>query len=138
MLSLVRSVKNAFAPINGTPADVFSLIPNYLEDSDNDEGLVKLTHVCHGWREIFISRPLLWTRLDYTSVEKTKAYIERSRSSPLKICLGQVNSTSYREEALILTVPHVGRLRSLFVSGEPNPDPSGTGRALLLPRPASQ
>ena len=53
------------------------------------------------------------------NVDKTKVYIERSKSSPLEICLRQVGNTPYQEEAFILTVPHIGRLRSLSMSGNP-------------------
>ena len=53
------------------------------------------------------------------NVDKTKVYIERSKSSPLEICLRQVGNTSYQEEAFILTVPHIGRLRSLSMTGNP-------------------
>ena len=118
MLSLVRSTKNALASINKTPQDVLSLIPNYWEDSDRDNGLIKLTHVCRSWREIFTSRPSLWTRLDCASIEKTKIYIERSKLSPLEICLGRVNGVPCRVPALILAAAHIGRLRTLEVVGK--------------------
>ena len=112
-------MKNTFALVNKTPQDVLSLIPNYWEYNDRDEGLIKSTHVCRSWREIFISCPSLWTRLDCMNVDKTKVYIERSKSSPLEICLRQVGNTSYQEEAFVLAVPHIGRLRSLSMSGNP-------------------
>ena len=77
-----------------------------------------LTHVCRGWRELFISRSSLWTRLDCMLVDKTELYIERSKSSPLEICVGTDNAPNW-EEAFILTVPHFGRLRTLSISGNP-------------------
>ena len=60
---------------------------------------------------------MLWTRLDCTSADKTKTYIERSKSAPLEIYLGQANGVPYREEVFISAVAHVDRLRSLSVSG---------------------
>jgi len=95
------------------------MIPNYWEDSDRDKGLIRLTHVCRGWREIIMSRPLLWARLDCMNASRTKLYIERSKCCPLEISLRQARNTLYREEALNLTVPHIGRLRILSVSGKP-------------------
>ena len=74
VLSLVRSMKNTFAPINRVPREVFSLIPEYCK---TDEALVALTHVCRGWREQFVSRSSLWTSLDCTNVEKTRVYLKR-------------------------------------------------------------
>ena len=119
VLSLVQSTKNSFAPVNRIPPDVLSLIPNYWEDSDRDEGLIMLTHVCHGWRELFISRSSLWTHLDCMRVDKTEVYIERSKCSPLEICIKQTDNAPYWEEAFILSVPHTGCLRTLSIAGSP-------------------
>ena len=114
VLSMVRSMRNTFAPVNRTPPEILSLIPDYLEDDDRDENLIGLTHVCRSWREIFISRSSLWTRLDLESVEKTQVYIERSKSTPLKIHL----EPPYEEEALLLAIPHIRRLKTLSVYGD--------------------
>ena len=119
VLSLVRSTKNAFALVNRIPPDVLSLIPNYWEGGNRDEGLIKLTHVCRGWREFFTSHPLLCTRLDCTNVDKTRVYIDRSKTSPLEISLAQTDDTLDWEEAFVLMVPHMGRFRTLSVSGSP-------------------
>ena len=117
VLSLVRSMKNTLALINKIPSDVLSLIPNYWEDSNRDTSLIRLTHVCRSWRELFTSCPLLWACLDCSSVDKTKTYIERSKSSPLEICLWLGNSPSHPEEALVLVATHVGRLGTLSTEG---------------------
>ena len=117
VLRLVWSMKNTLAPINKIPPDILSLIPNYWRDAYRDRGLVRLTHVCRSWRGILTSCPLLWTRLDCTSVAKTKTHIERSKASPLEIFLGWSN-VSYQKEALILTATHVGRLRTLSTFGD--------------------
>ena len=118
VLNLVRSVKNTLAPINKIPPEVLSLIPNHWQCSDGDEDLIALTHVCHSWRELFTSCPLLWTRMDCTNVDKTKIYIERSKSSPLEIHLERSNDRSYREAALVLAATHVGRLRTISAEGD--------------------
>ena len=112
---MIRSMKNAFAPVNRIPRDVLSIIPDYLEDGD----LIRLTHVCHDWRELLISRPSLWTCLDWANVEKTRVYIERSKSSPLDVYLGEEDEKyfPFLNDAFLLTVPHLRRLRSLTLSG---------------------
>jgi len=112
-------MKNTFAPINRIPPEVLTLIPDYWEDNSDDRALIRLTHVCRGWRELFVSRPSLWTRLDCIHVGKTRAYIERSKTSPLEICLGESNDeVFFAEEALLLAVPHFGRLGTLSVFGD--------------------
>ncbi|KAF9650820.1 hypothetical protein BDM02DRAFT_3092410, partial [Thelephora ganbajun] len=83
VVSLFRSTKNTFAPINRIPPDVLSLIPDYWERQDMGEDLIALTHVCRDWREIFTSRPSLWTHLACADADKTRLYIERSRFLPL-------------------------------------------------------
>jgi len=114
VLSLVRSIKNTFAPINRIPEDVLYLIPDYC---NTGKELVALTHVCRGWRERFISRSSLWTYLDCTSVERTRVYLDRSKASALEIRLGEEDCTPFLNDAFLLTVPHLGRLKSLTLSG---------------------
>ena len=100
VLGLIRFAKNSFAPINRIPPEVLSLIPD-CNDSTHaaDRELIRLTHVCRGWRDTFISRSSLWTKLDFPSVEKTRMYIQRSKSSPLKVCFenegGNIDETFF-------------------------------------------
>jgi len=112
-------MKNTFTSINRVPRDVLSIIPEYWADEDTaDEDLITLTHVCRGWREIFISHPSLWTRLDCTNIEKTRTYIERSRSSPLKVYVWQEEEyTPFLNDAFLLTLPHLSRFGSLSLLG---------------------
>ena len=113
VLNLVRSTRNAFAPVNRTPPEVLSLIPDYWEDYEKDMNLIRLTHVCRSWREIFVSRPSLWTDLDFWNTDKTRVYIERSKCVPLEIYL----EPPYLEGAFLLAIPHIHRLKALWVSG---------------------
>ena len=111
LLRLVRSLKNSFAPINRIPPEVLSLIPGYFNDDEDstDQDLIALTHVCRGWRHTLTSCSSLWTRLDCMDIDKTHTYIQRSRSSPLEICLMKVQGTSYLDDAFSLVVPHICR-----------------------------
>jgi hypothetical protein len=97
VLRLVRSVKNTFAPINRIPQDIFSLIPGYC---GNEEALITLTHVCRGWREQLISCSSLWTSLDCASADQTRVYLERSKTSPLDICLGGGGHPPFMNDAV--------------------------------------
>jgi len=121
VLSLLQSTRNTFALVNRIPPEILTLIPDYWTDGERERSLVRLTHVCRGWREIFISCPSLWARLDCKRAHKTRVYIERSKSSPLEICLGQVDDEFCQEEAFLLAVPHIGRLKALSVSGSLTP-----------------
>jgi len=134
VLRLVRSLKNSFAPINRIPPDVLLLIPGYFDHDDNDENddddddddmdqdLIALTHVCRGWRDVFTSCSSLWTRLDFTNVEKTRTYIRRSQSSPLEIYLENSEDLNYLDDAFSLVIPHLHRLKSLAIDADVLPD----------------
>ena len=111
VLRLVRSIKNTFAPINRIPPEVLSLIPDYFED-DTDRELIALTHVCRGWRDAFISRSPLWTNLDFTNIDKTRTYIQRSQCSPFKLYL---RDDKVVDDAFALMIPHIRRLESLTI-----------------------
>ena len=106
MLSLVRSLKNNFAPINRIPSEVFSLIPGHWEKDDRDKCLITLTHVCRGWRELLITHSSLWVRLNCTNADKTRVYIEHSKSRPLELSLYKHYAT-YLEDAFLLVVLHI-------------------------------
>ena len=114
---MVRSMKNTFAPISRVPQEILSLIPDYCNP---DGELVALTHVCRGWREQFISRSSLWTTLQCTNVEQTHVYLERSGASPLDIWLYEKEHPRFLNDAFLLTIPHLDRLKSLALCGSSN------------------
>jgi len=115
VLGLLRSMKNTFAPINQIPPEVFSLIPDYWERQVVKRGIIVLTHVCYGWRDIFTSRSALWTHLDCRDTEKTRIYIERSRPHPLEISLMKWQRLLFRSDALLMAIRHIGRIGSLTI-----------------------
>ena len=49
------------------------------------------------------------------NVDKTRTYIQRSKSSPLELSLKNREGASYLDEATLLVVPHIRRLKSLTV-----------------------
>lgn len=66
------------------------------EDEEDEEDTPELpfqvlvSHVCRRWREAAVEEPSLWTTLGftyYTPIEKSKAWIERSKSLPLDIAI---------------------------------------------------
>ena len=115
VLDLVRVHEGQFHVYRSDfPAAILSLIPEYWDRQDQgvDKCLVALTHVCRAWRALYISHPSLWSRLDFTNVNKTLAYVERSRSSPLQVVLRNAKQKCYLENAFLLAEPHFGRFQS--------------------------
>ena len=47
--------------------------------------MITLTRVCRAWGEIFTSRSSLWTDFDCANMEKTRVFLERSKSSPINV-----------------------------------------------------
>ena len=114
LLRLAWSAKKLFASINQVPPEVLSTIPGYChgEEDDVDRALIAFTHVCHDWREIFISRSSLWTRLDFKNIDKTDTYIKRSQSSPLKFHL---KKSIIDKDMVNLLTPNICRVKSLTI-----------------------
>jgi hypothetical protein len=102
---------------------------------DRDEDVIALTHVCQAWREVFVSRSSLWTNFCCWELKpnKTRVYLERSKSSPIKLRLGWGGCLPPRDP-FFQVVPHaISRLKSLIVHGTPGNLQDVTAR---LTRPA--
>jgi F-box-like len=64
------------------------------DDEEDEESClpfqVLVSHVCQHWREIALESPVLWTKLTFTDgppFEKSIAWIQRSKGSPLDISI---------------------------------------------------
>ncbi|KAF9789192.1 hypothetical protein BJ322DRAFT_526599 [Thelephora terrestris] len=87
LLRLSRCWKNRPAPISRLPPEVLALIPDFLEEKSREDIIIPLSHVCRSWREIFTSRSSLWTNFRCVDAEKTRVYLQRSKSSPISLWL---------------------------------------------------
>jgi len=104
-------------PINRTPPEILSLIPHFWESYSRDQDVIALTHVCQAWRDLFVSCPSLWTKLDCVDLDRTRVYLERSKSSPIDLSLDSDHCTSL-SDPFFNFLPHVaGRLKSLHIEG---------------------
>jgi len=105
------------APVNKIPPEILVLIPDFWNARDRRQNVVALTHVCRAWREVFVSRSSLWTDFDCLDEEKTRVYLERSKSSPINLSL-KLNERIPSYDPFFQLIPHAtGRLKSLFVKG---------------------
>jgi hypothetical protein len=145
VLRLIRFWKNSLAPINRIPPEVLTLIPDFYDpdpgDPDSwdpankDQDWVTLTHVCRTWRKAFISRPSLWTDFDCRKMnaDKTRIYLERSKSSPVSLRLDEGGDLSPHNPFLQIVPYAINRLKSLVINGTPENLQDITAR---LSRPA--
>ena len=74
--------------------------------------------MCQRWRGVLTACSSLWTHLECKHVEKTRTYIERSKSSPLEITLYEFGaSDDYLKDAFLLVIPHISRIMSVRIVG---------------------
>jgi len=109
------------APINEIPPEILALIPDFWDTDERDQDIIALTHVCRTWREVFVSRPSLWTRFGCLDEEKTRTYLERSKFSPISLNLIlETGEDILPCHPFFQIIPHTtGRLESLLVQGTP-------------------
>ena len=86
-----------------------------------------VSHVCRLWRNIALETPSLWANISVTNTaclpyERVVAYLERSKSFPLYICIAggvtrlpSVEADNF-EVLLALLVPHLSRWASIQVT----------------------
>ena len=114
---MIRVCKNMLVPINKIPPEILTLIPDFWDTRNRDQDVITLTHVCHSWREIFVSRSSLWTNFNCSDEEKTRVYFKRSKSSPINLSL-DLSKGILPCDPIFHIIPHAtGRLKSLFVKG---------------------
>ena len=129
----VRALKhrrNALSPVSSLPSEVFAAIfsllciPGTLSlDGKPVYHLerVRVSHVCHQWREIALNQPLLWSHVDFTtlSLAGIAETLVRAKSVPLHLEASvsrhcgwdNVRSSTFRKE-LRAHLPHIRYLRT--------------------------
>ena len=112
-------MKNRLAPINQLPPEVLTLISDSWKTRDKVQGAISLTHVCQAWRVVFISHSPLWANFDCVDADKTRVYLERSKSSPINLRIAGKGDLA-PHDPLLQVIPHAtGRLKSLAVFATP-------------------
>ncbi|KAH9081463.1 hypothetical protein EDB83DRAFT_2512327 [Lactarius deliciosus] len=94
----LRLRRNALAPISFLPTDVFAAIfsflrirvpiapsPSALGGRSDHLAWLRVTHVCHHWREIILNQPLFWSHIDFTTLTSAGAVeiLARAKMAPL-------------------------------------------------------
>ena len=100
-IRLLKSRRNALTPISSLPTEVISTIFSLLRvpvasspltpptPSENPDTLpwLRLSHVCHHWREITLNQPLFWSHLQIANFSLAGAVEMLSRAKMLPLHL---------------------------------------------------
>ncbi|KAN0138236.1 hypothetical protein V8E53_004125 [Lactarius tabidus] len=91
----LRRRRNALAPISSLPTEVIAAIFSILRLVDRRRTHhdlawlrhLRVTHVCHQWREIALNNPLFWNHIDFTKLSLTGAaeMLVRAKKAPLHL-----------------------------------------------------
>ena len=139
---VLKYERNALAPISSLPPEVFAIIFSFSCSSgkpDDNLTRIRLSHVCHQWREIALNQPLLWSHVDFTTLSSagTAEILARAKSSPLYL-EARISSQSWNDvrfstflKEVQARLPHICHLD---VSAE-GPDIHSILRALGSPAP---
>ena len=112
-IRVLRLRRNALSPISSLPPEVVTAIFSHLcplsPDRNPDHHLARLriSHVCHQWREIALNHAFLWSHLNFTDLSLAGAteVLARAKSVPLYLearvpdrLLNDVRYTTFRKE----------------------------------------
>lgn len=106
MVAESRRLLNTFTAAVQLPSDILVVIPSFLPAG---EDLFAISQVCHRWRTVLVSFPLLWRRISCQQLSWTNASLERHCSAPLRLELDGYCSA----KALAAVLNHGSRIASV-------------------------
>lgn len=90
--------RNALAPISRLPPETISIIFSFLSspreyvqlftgEKQDVLAWLRVSHVCHRWREIALNQPRFWSRIDFTTLTSAGAteVLSRAKMAPLEL-----------------------------------------------------
>ncbi|TFK58742.1 hypothetical protein BDN72DRAFT_744443, partial [Pluteus cervinus] len=107
----LRTERNALLPISTLPneilSDIFSISILRMKNYTNKPGihnLLRVTWVCHHWRDIALSDASLWTYIGEENFSWAAQCLSRSKDAPLELVFNKPCTSSSR--ALLLSQFH--------------------------------
>ncbi|PPQ63462.1 hypothetical protein CVT24_004994 [Panaeolus cyanescens] len=122
----LKRCQNNLAPISRLPPELLTrsfawLVEDFAFRSPEDWNSqtiqwVKITHVCHHWREVALNSPHLWSILVNFKPKWAEIQLERSKQASLYLHLRPVGNVPQQTACLRKALDYSYRLRSLRVS----------------------
>jgi hypothetical protein len=141
-LALLSKYRNSLQPFNRLSPDILILIFLELQNReccplDVDFGSYRhmsFARVCHNWRDVAISAPILWTELSTRYPDAALAALERSAEAGICLVIHSADEHSPKTTALINAVAaQAHRLRSLHLPSTMLKRVDGTMDPTILP-----
>ncbi|KAH9070717.1 hypothetical protein EDB83DRAFT_359773 [Lactarius deliciosus] len=130
-LRTLRRRRNALAPISSLPSEILATIFSFLRvptsgasplgrETDRYLSWLRVTHVCHEWREVALNHPFFWSHVDFTTLTPAGAteILARTKSVPLYLEAYIANGTrvsTFKKELQV----HVSHICHLAIRAEP-------------------
>ena len=108
----VRSIRNAFAPINKLPFEILAHVCTFAPDVTSDFAHICL-QVCRHWRNALLAFPSPWKEIHTEDPLHINVHLARSGEVPLEV---HFHGRSPVNQFLQKVVPHAGRFRFLYLS----------------------
>ncbi|KDQ06979.1 hypothetical protein BOTBODRAFT_60316 [Botryobasidium botryosum FD-172 SS1] len=132
VLNSVKARRNEHCPIYRLPSEIITTIFHFARQCSlgSDDGLlrsapVSLSQVSKWWRNIALSTPALWTKIDSQNVILAELFANRSKNELLDIDVDlEVSSATYdfnyirAEDLLQFLTPHIDRWESFVFCGD--------------------
>ncbi|KDQ17438.1 hypothetical protein BOTBODRAFT_172478 [Botryobasidium botryosum FD-172 SS1] len=128
-IAIHQQYRNLRAPVHRLPTEIISLIFRFIEPDSLHTTLdtcarysvpLNVSSVSRRWRQVALSTPEIWSKIDMHSMSLAALFIERSKRAPLDVAVDQ------DPNMMALVLPHIDRWRALRAIiptrlGEPQP-----------------
>jgi hypothetical protein len=129
----LRHQRNALAPVSSLPTEIitiiFSFLPHMLSaisPHKKRDPLVwlRVSHVCHQWRDIALNQPVFWSHVDFTNISSEGAAEILARAKTVPLYLEARGLGSHRDNTQFSAFQEelrscVSRIRHLLISAKP-------------------
>ena len=148
-IQLLKLRRNALQPISSFPPEIFAAIFSFLcpssvpslgslrENLARNRVRLRITHVCHQWREIALNQAQLWSHVNFNIVRSAGAtkILARAQLAPLYMEIG--NDGRHRFGRFLREVKaHLPNIRHLSIGADINLFYEGLKSALVSPAPS--
>ncbi|KAI0055736.1 hypothetical protein BV25DRAFT_1842781 [Artomyces pyxidatus] len=116
-LASLRRIKNSHVAVSRIPVEILGYIFSFYKK--HPPAWVAITHVCHLWREVALSSPLLWSDIVTYNLPWMEETLARSRAVPISLSMRIQPGTlaNVIPSVITHTLPHITRVKEIVIHG---------------------